>query len=68
MQSVNKGDRLTRNDGTEWIVAAIHPPFITARRRRGKGVTVVPVGGGRAYVFRETELEAEGFSITETDE
>jgi hypothetical protein len=68
MLKLKKGDALQRTDGSLWEVITVHPPYITARRKRSQGYTLLPRGGGRGVTIREEHLEEEGFTPVDITE
>lgn len=63
------GDRYANPDGEVFLVIARHPPYITARRRRGWAVTLFNAIEGRMHLVEMDLLVKGGFeSYTATNQ
>ena len=56
------GDRYVNSNGILLQVISTHPPYITARRRRGWAATVV-TEDGHMYLVEMSSLEKGGFEL-----
>lgn len=55
------GERYVNPDGDIFLVIARHPPYITARRRRGWAVTLADEAEGRMHLVEMVLLVKGGF-------
>lgn len=61
MLSLARRDRLVDRLGIKYEVLAVHPPYNTARKRRGTAVTVLRLDDERAFLITIADLEREGY-------